>query len=191
MKITIPQHANFIINTLMEHGYEAYIVGGCVRDSLLCKEPKDWDITTSASPKQVKALFSHTIDTGIEHGTVTVMMGREPYEVTTYRIDGTYEDHRRPKEVVFTKCLKEDLLRRDFTINAMAYNEQEGLIDLYGGKEDLEAGVIRCVGEARQRFDEDALRILRALRFAARLDFSIEEQTKQAMVEKKEFLKDI
>ncbi len=191
MKITIPQHANFIINTLMEHGYEAYIVGGCVRDSLLCKEPKDWDITTSASPKQVKALFSHTIDTGIEHGTVTVMMGREPYEVTTYRIDGTYEGHRRPKEVVFTKCLKEDLLRRDFTINAMAYNEQEGLIDLYGGKEDLEAGVIRCVGEARQRFDEDALRILRALRFAARLDFSIEEQTKQAMVEKKEFLKDI
>lgn len=191
MKITIPQHANFIINTLMEHGYEAYIVGGCVRDSLLCKEPKDWDITTSASPKQVKVLFSHTIDTGIEHGTVTVMMGREPYEVTTYRIDGTYEDHRRPKEVVFTKCLKEDLLRRDFTINAMAYNEQEGLIDLYGGKEDLEAGVIRCVGEARQRFDEDALRILRALRFAARLDFSIEEQTKQAMVEKREFLKDI
>lgn len=191
MKINVPKHANFIIETLMEHGYEAYVVGGCVRDSLLHKEPKDWDITTSASPKQVKQLFSHTIDTGIEHGTVTVMMGKEPYEVTTYRIDGKYEDHRRPTEVTFTKCLKEDLLRRDFTINAMAYNEKEGLIDLYGGVEDLEIGLIRCVGEARQRFDEDALRILRALRFAARFDFTIEETTRQAMVEKKEFLKDI
>lgn len=191
MKINMPRHASFIIETLMEHGHEAYVVGGCVRDSLLFKEPKDWDITTSASPKEVKQLFSHTIDTGIAHGTVTVMMGKEPYEVTTYRIDGEYQDHRRPTEVVFTKSLKEDLLRRDFTINAMAYNDKEGLIDLYGGKEDLKSGMIRCVGEAEKRFDEDALRILRALRFAARFDFVIEESTKQAMVKKKEFLRDI
>lgn len=191
MKIDMPEAASFIIQTLTEHGFEAYIVGGCVRDSLLGTEPKDWDITTSASPAEVKSLFSRTIDTGIEHGTVTVLMGKEPYEVTTYRVDGKYEDHRRPTEVTFTKSLKEDLLRRDFTINAMAYNDREGLVDLYGGVEDLEKGMIRCVGVATQRFDEDALRILRALRFAARLDFQIEESTRQAMIEKKEFLRQI
>lgn len=191
MKIEMPKNAAWIIDQLMQHGYEAYIVGGCVRDSLLGVVPKDWDITTSASPEEVKELFSHTIDTGIEHGTVTVLLDKEPYEVTTYRIDGKYEDHRRPTKVTFTKSLKEDLLRRDFTINAMAYNEKEGLIDLYGGVEDLKKGLIRCVGIASHRFDEDALRILRALRFAARLNFAIEEETKQAMVEKKEFLKDI
>jgi tRNA nucleotidyltransferase (CCA-adding enzyme) len=176
---------------LTDHGYEAYIVGGCVRDALLHVEPKDWDITTSASPEEVKQLFSHTVDTGIEHGTVTVLLDHEPYEVTTYRVDGKYEDHRRPSEVTFTKSLKEDLLRRDFTINAMAYNDQEGLIDLYGGEEDLAKGLIRCVGVANQRFDEDALRILRALRFAARLDFTIEEETRLAMIAKKEFLRQI
>lgn len=191
MKIEMPKNAAWIIDQLMQHGYEAYIVGGCVRDSLLGVAPKDWDITTSASPEEVKELFSHTIDTGIEHGTVTVLLEKEPYEVTTYRIDGKYEDHRRPTEVTFTKSLKEDLLRRDFTINAMAYNESEGLIDLYGGVKDLEDGLIRCVGIASHRFDEDALRILRALRFAARLNFTIEDETRQAMVEKKEFLKDI
>ncbi len=191
MKINIPKHANFIIHTLQEHGYEAYVVGGCVRDSLLGQKPKDWDITTSASPYEVKELFAHTIDTGLQHGTVTIMMDKEPYEVTTYRMDGDYVDHRRPTEVIFTKSLAEDVLRRDFTINAMAYNDEAGLVDLHHGKEDLEQGIIRCVGVARDRFDEDALRILRALRFAARFDFAIEEETKKAMVEKKAFLKDI
>lgn len=191
MKIHMPDNARYIIDRLTEHGYEAYIVGGCVRDSLLGNEPKDWDITTSASPFEVKALFSHTVDTGLQHGTVTVLRDREPYEVTTYRVDGKYEDHRHPSEVTFTKSLEEDVLRRDFTINAMAYNDEEGLIDLHGGAEDLKNGVIRCVGTAAQRFDEDALRILRALRFAARFDFQIEDATKQAMIEKRSFLKDI
>ena len=191
MKIQVPEHAKFIIGTLQAHGHEAYVVGGCVRDSLLGRTPKDWDITTSASPEQVKDLFSHTIDTGLQHGTVTVLLGRQAYEVTTYRVDGAYEDHRRPSQVLFTKSLAEDVLRRDFTINAMAYNDEEGLIDLHGGADDLKNGVIRCVGVAADRFDEDALRILRALRFAARFDFSIEEETKKAMVEKKEFLRDI
>ena len=137
MKIHMPDNARYIIDRLTEHGYEAYIVGGCVRDSLLGNEPKDWDITTSASPFEVKALFSHTVDTGLQHGTVTVLRDGEPYEVTTYRVDGKYEDHRRPSEVTFTKSLEEDVLRRDFTINAMAYNDEEGLIDLHGGAEDL------------------------------------------------------
>lgn len=191
MKINMPEAASFIIHKLTRHGFEAYIVGGCVRDSLLQVEPKDWDITTSASPTEVKQLFSRTIDTGIEHGTVTVLIHKEPYEVTTYRIDGKYTDHRRPLEVTFTKSLREDLLRRDFTINAMAYNDDEGLVDFYGGVDDLKRGVIRCVGVASQRFDEDALRILRALRFAARLDFQIEEATRQAMIKKREFLRQI
>lgn len=191
MRISMPDNARAIIDKLTKHGYEAYIVGGCVRDSLLGNEPKDWDITTSASPFEVKNLFSHTIDTGLQHGTVTILLDGETYEVTTYRVDGKYEDHRRPTEVTFTKSLKEDVLRRDFTINAMAYNDEEGLIDLHGGAKDLKEGIIRCVGIADQRFDEDALRILRALRFAARFDFVIEDSTKKAMIEKKEFLKDI
>ena len=171
MKIQIPSGANYIIKTLMAHGYEAYVVGGCVRDSILHKTPQDWDITTSATPEQTKALFPRTIDTGIEHGTVTVMIQREGYEVTTYRVDGKYEDHRRPKEVTFTASLLEDLKRRDFTINAMAYNPEEGLVDAFCGAEDLEKGIIRCVGIPQERFDEDALRILRAVRFAAQLNF--------------------
>ena len=191
MKINIPEHAEKIINVLEQAGFEAYVVGGCVRDSLLHKEPKDWDITTSAKPEQVKALFARTIDTGIEHGTVTVMMDKVGYEVTTYREDGEYKDHRRPMGVIFTSSLKDDLKRRDFTINAMAYNETEGLVDLFGGKEDLESGILRCVGEARDRFDEDALRILRALRFSAQLNFELEEKTKKAMKEKCVFLRDI
>lgn len=191
MKIQMPEAANYIIQTLMAHGYEAYIVGGCVRDSVLGRTPQDWDITTSATPEQTKALFRRTIDTGIEHGTVTIMMDHVGYEVTTYRVDGKYEDHRRPKEVTFTASLLEDLKRRDFTINAMAYNEQEGLVDIFGGAEDLRLGIIRCVGVPQERFDEDALRILRAVRFAAQLDFEIEAKTRQAIREKAEFLRDI
>lgn len=189
--INIPVHANRIIHTLQEAGYEAYIVGGCVRDAVLGREPDDWDITTSARPEEVKALFSRTIDTGIAHGTVTVMYGKEGYEVTTYRVDGKYEDHRRPSSVSFTASLMEDMKRRDFTINAMAYNDEEGILDHFEGMKDLERRRIRCVGEPSERFDEDALRILRAVRFAAQLDFSIDERTKEAIRRQAVFLKDI
>ena len=179
MKIQLPEKVNMIINRLQEHGYEAYAVGGCVRDSILGRVPDDWDITTSATPLETKALFQRTFDTGIEHGTITVLIDKDAFEVTTYRVDGEYEDNRHPKEVTFTRCLKEDLLRRDFTINAMAYNESEGLVDIFGGIQDLQDGVIRCVGNAEERFGEDALRILRAVRFAAQLDFDIEEGTRK------------
>lgn len=182
MKITLPEKVKKIIHTLKSHGYEAYAVGGCVRDSILGREPEDWDITTSALPEETKALFERTFDMGIEHGTITVLMGKEGFEVTTYRIDGKYEDNRHPKQVTFTRCLREDLLRRDFTINAMAYNEEEGIVDIFGGMEDLKEGVIRCVGNAKERFGEDALRILRAVRFSAQLGFSIEEETKAGIV---------
>lgn len=182
-KIDLPKKVSRIIDTLQEHGYEAYAVGGCVRDTILGRIPEDWDITTSATPVQVKELFSYTIDTGIEHGTVTVMLDREGFEVTTYRVDGEYEDNRHPKEVSFTRNLKEDLKRRDFTINAMAYNDTEGLVDIFGGIKDLQSGVIRCVGNARERFGEDALRILRAVRFAAQLGFRVESKTTEAASE--------
>lgn len=165
----------------MKAGYDAYAVGGCVRDSLLGRTPQDWDITTSARPQTVKELFAHTVDTGIRHGTVTVLLCHNGYEVTTYRIDGEYEDGRHPKSVTFTGELKEDLKRRDFTINAMAYNEEEGLIDAFGGRQDLEKGIIRCVGDPKDRFCEDALRMLRAVRFAAQLGFTIEEETGAAI----------
>ena len=161
--VRIPADAEKIIAILEQAGYEAYVVGGCVRDSILGREPGDWDITTSASPEQVKALFPRTIDTGIVHGTVTVMLNHVGYEVTTYRVDGVYEDGRHPKSVTFTRSLSEDLLRRDFTINAMAYNPRTGLVDLYDGIGDLQRGCIRCVGNPTERFSEDALRILRAL----------------------------
>lgn len=182
MKINLPNSVKKIIETLEKHGYEAYAVGGCVRDCLLGKEPKDWDITTSAKPEEVKALFRRTIDTGIQHGTVTIMMEHEGYEVTTYRIDGEYEDGRHPKEVIFTAHLVEDLKRRDFTINAMAYSDRTGVVDEFDGIGDLKRGVIRCVGVAEERFTEDALRILRAVRFSAQLGFSIEKSTMQAIV---------
>ena len=152
MNIVLPQDVIQIIERLESCGHEAYAVGGCVRDSILGKEPADWDITTSASPEEVKALFTHTIDTGIAHGTVTIMCGKCGYEVTTYRIDGEYKDGRHPESVAFTNLLSEDLRRRDFTINAMAYNQTEGLVDLFGGMQDLQDGVIRCVGEATERF---------------------------------------
>ncbi len=181
MRIEIPKKARYILNTIIDAGFEAYVVGGCVRDSILGRQPEDWDITTSAKPEQVKMLFSRTIDTGIQHGTVTVMMDKEGFEVTTYRIDGKYEDSRHPKEVIFTPNLEEDLKRRDFTINAMAYNEQVGLVDIFGGMEDIEKKVIRCVGNAKERFSEDALRIMRAIRFSAQLGYRIEEKTKEAI----------
>ncbi len=209
MKIEMPAGAGFIITELNRHGYEAFIVGGCVRDALLGKTPNDWDITTSAPPEAVKDIFlqrqgTKTVDTGIQHGTVTVIVGRglmhelteddtQPYafEVTTYRVDGRYEDHRRPSEVTFTASLEEDLKRRDFTINAMAYNDDRGIIDIFGGRRDLEDGIIRCVGNPSERFDEDVLRILRAVRFAAQLGFKIDEPTRKAMQEQAEFLRDI
>lgn len=182
MKIQLPEKVNTIIHTLQEHGYEAYAVGGCVRDSILGRVPDDWDITTSATPLETKSLFAKTFDTGIEHGTITVLMDKDAFEVTTYRVDGKYEDSRHPSEVTFTRSLSEDLLRRDFTINAMAYNDNEGLVDIFGGMQDLENQTIRCVGNAKARFGEDALRILRAVRFAAQLGFEIEEETKEAII---------
>ena len=177
----MPEKAKKVVNTIQAAGFEAYVVGGCVRDSILGRQPQDWDITTSAKPEQVKALFPRTIDTGLQHGTVTVMQDREGFEVTTYRIDGEYEDSRHPKEVIFTPNLEEDLKRRDFTINAMAYNEEKGLVDIFGGMEDIRFGRIRCVGRAEERFGEDALRMLRAIRFSAQLGYEIDEETKQGI----------
>lgn len=183
MKIALPRDVKFIIDRLHDAGYEAYAVGGCVRDSILGREPDDWDITTSAKPMEVKRLFRPTIDTGLQHGTVTVLKDHVGYEVTTYRIDGIYEDGRHPKGVTFTSDLKEDLLRRDFTINAMAYNDEEGLIDEYGGLADIENKVIRCVGDPKERFTEDALRMMRAVRFAAQLGYKIDDDTREAVKE--------
>lgn len=177
MAIKIPAQVAEIIETIEKAGFEAYAVGGCVRDSLLGRVPGDWDITTSAMPADVKRLFRRTVDTGIQHGTVTVMLGKNGYEVTTYRIDGAYEDGRHPKEVAFTASLLEDLKRRDFTINAMAFNPRTGIVDEFDGMADLKAGIIRAVGCAEERFGEDALRILRAIRFSAQLGFAIEEKT--------------
>ncbi len=191
MNFIIPDKVNKIIEELRNHGFEAYAVGGCVRDMILGRSPKDWDITTSATPIEVKSIFRRTVDTGIVHGTVTVLLDKDHFEVTTYRLDGEYEDNRHPKEVSFTSSLTEDLKRRDFTINAMAYNEIEGVIDLFGGMEDLQKGLIRCVGSAKERFEEDALRILRAVRFSAQLGFTIEEDTLRAVREKAENLKNI
>lgn len=183
MRIELPEKVKTILNILTNAGYEAFAVGGCVRDSMLGKTPWDWDITTSARPAQVKGLFARTVDTGIAHGTVTVLLDREGFEVTTYRIDGEYEDARHPKEVLFTGNLLEDLKRRDFTINAMAYNEIQGLVDAFDGMGDLKRRMIRCVGEARERFTEDALRMLRAVRFGAQLGFSIEPVTRRGIEE--------
>lgn len=180
-KISIPPGAAGILRRLEERGFEAFVVGGCVRDSLLGREPHDWDITTSARPEEVKAIFRRTVDTGIKHGTVTIPTGRDAYEVTTYRIDGEYLDGRHPSGVTFTSSLREDLLRRDFTINAMAYSRSAGLQDYFGGIGDLEKGVIRAVGDPSQRFSEDALRIMRAVRFAAQLGYEIDGGTLDAM----------
>ena len=180
MKINMPNDVTYIIEQLNNAGFEAYAVGGCVRDSILGRTPDDWDITTSARPEEIKSIFRRTVDTGIQHGTVTVMIKNNGYEVTTYRIDGEYTDHRRPDGVTFTSKLSEDLMRRDFTINAMAYNDAQGIIDLYGGLQDIERKLIRCVGNPEDRFDEDALRIMRAVRFAAQLGFEIDKETEKA-----------
>jgi len=181
--VNLPENVQAIITTLENAGYEAYAVGGCVRDTLLNKEPDDWDITTSATPGQAKSLFARTIDTGIQHGTITVLIGKETYEVTTYRIDGEYEDSRHPKEVIFTSNLLEDLKRRDFTINAMAYNDRSGIVDAFGGMQDLENKIIRCVGNPKERFSEDALRMMRAVRFSGQLGYAIEQATAEAVKE--------
>ena len=181
MKIELPRKVVLIIKNLQRHGYDAYAVGGCVRASILNRKPEDWDITTSAKPEQVKRIFRRTVDTGIEHGTVTVLIGKDGFEVTTYRVDGLYEDGRHPKEVTFTSRLEEDLKRRDFTINAMAYNDDERLVDAFGGMRDLNYHLIRCVGDPKERFSEDALRILRAVRFSAQLAFPIEPETAEAI----------
>ena len=181
--LKIPVNVQAIIDKLTKSGYEAYVVGGCVRDSVLDRQPDDWDVTTSAKPSEIKKVFARTVDTGIAHGTVTVLSGGEGIEVTTYRIDGQYEDHRHPDKVEFTTSLEQDLQRRDFTINAMAYNDKVGLVDPFEGIADLKYRNIRCVGEPDKRFDEDALRILRAVRFAAQLDFVIDTKTQAAIKE--------
>ena len=191
IKIEMPRDVREIIEALEHAGFEAFAVGGCVRDAVLGRIPADWDITTSAMPEEVKALFPRTIDTGILHGTVTVMKNHVGYEVTTYRIDGEYEDARHPKEVSFTSNLIEDLKRRDFTINAMAYNDRVGLVDEFDGIGDLKNKIIRCVGEPKDRFCEDALRMLRAVRFSAQLGFAIDQKTKAAIGELAENLRKI
>lgn len=184
MTMDMPKNVDTAINLLQSAGFEAYAVGGCVRDSLLGKTPNDWDITTSAKPEDMKSVFAdfHCIDTGIKHGTVTVVIDGEPLEITTFRLDGEYEDNRHPKSVTFTSNLGADLGRRDFTVNAMAYSKKTGTVDLFGGQNDLKNKIIRCVGDPDRRFNEDALRILRALRFASALDFEIEEKTAQSLL---------
>ena len=178
VRIEMPYEAEWIIKKIRERGFEAFAVGGCVRDTLLGRTPGDWDITTSAKPEEVKAIFGKTVDTGLQH-----IKNRKGYEVTTYRIDGEYRDGRHPDSVEFTSSLLEDLKRRDFTINAMAYSHETGIVDAFDGMGDLEKKVIRCVGCPRDRFTEDALRILRAIRFAAQLGFSIEGETYGAIRE--------
>lgn len=181
--ITLPEDVNALLQTLNNGGYEAYIVGGCVRDSILGRIPQDWDITTSALPEQTKALFPHTFDTGIQHGTITVVLNKTNYEITTYRIDGDYADGRHPDEVSFTSNLEEDLLRRDFTMNAIVYHPAEGFRDPFGGQEDISRSLIRGVGEPAKRFQEDALRMLRCVRFAAQLGFQVDDATYTALQE--------
>lgn len=193
MTMDMPKNVDITINLLQSAGFEAYAVGGCVRDSLLGKTPNDWDITTSAKPENMKSVFAdfHCIDTGIKHGTVTVVIDGEPLEITTFRLDGEYEDNRHPKSVTFTSNLGADLGRRDFTVNAMAYSKMTGTVDLFGGQNDLKNGIIRCVGDPDRRFNEDALRILRALRFASALDFEIEEKTAQSLLKNRALLGNI
>lgn len=183
MKIRPTERVMYILRVLKESGYDAYAAGGCIRDSVMGVEPKDWDIATSAVPSVVKKLFPKTVDTGLRHGTVTVLLDGEAFEVTTFRIDGRYEDNRRPEHVEFTNQIEEDLRRRDFTINAMAWNEEKGLIDPFGGMRDIAAKCVRCVGEPAERFHEDALRMLRAVRFAARLGFKLDPDTKRGIAE--------
>ncbi|MGN0755199.1 MAG: CCA tRNA nucleotidyltransferase [Aristaeellaceae bacterium] len=189
----LPEGAAFVLNRLEERGFQAYVVGGCVRDTLLGRVPKDWDICTDALPPQLQRVFAdcRVIETGLKHGTLTVLQGQEPYEVTTFRVDGEYTDHRHPDEVVFVSDVREDLSRRDFTVNAMAWSPSAGLVDAFGGQADLAAGVIRCVGDPYRRFGEDALRIMRALRFAAVYGFSIAPETDAAIHALKDTMGDV
>ena len=187
----LPSNTEYIIETLQKNGYEAYAVGGCVRDMLNSDTPHDFDITTSAEPEVVISLFEKTVPTGIKHGTVTVIINGVPNEVTTYRTDGEYRDHRRPDSVIFVKSLREDLARRDFTVNAMAYNKRDGLKDFFGGKQDIQNRILRAVGEPERRFYEDALRILRLFRFSSVLGFNIEENTLKAALEYAPTLKSV
>ncbi len=189
--MNLPKNVKYIIETLEKNNFEAYAVGGCVRDCLMGVLPKDYDITTNALPEQVQGLFNKTIETGIEHGTITVVEDGENYEITTYRIDGEYLDNRRPEKVVFTPNLKEDLLRRDFTINAIAYNDTKGFQDFFSGQDHIREKKIIAVGDARKRFDEDSLRIYRGVRFACQLGFEIQEETKIAMIEKAELTQNL
>lgn len=191
IQIILPDKVRHIITEINNAGFEAYAVGGCVRDSILGRIPQDWDITTSAKPLDIKKIFRRTIDTGIQHGTVTVMLGNEGFEVTTYRIDGAYEDSRHPQDVTFTDKLTEDLRRRDFTINAMAYSDETGIIDEFDGLECIEKKLIKAVGDPMERLTEDALRILRAIRFSAQLDYEIDENTKDAILKLAPNLKNI
>ncbi|MBQ2581581.1 MAG: CCA tRNA nucleotidyltransferase [Ruminococcus sp.] len=193
MKISIPDYAQKALSLLHAQGFKAYIVGGCVRDAVLGKTPNDYDICTDCTPDVMKKVFSGftTIETGIKHGTLTVLIDRQPLEITTFRSDGTYTDHRKPDSVKFEKELSEDLKRRDFTVNALCCNDDEGVVDMFGGLDDIKNKVIKCVGKPQERFDEDALRILRALRFSSVLDFEIEPATSQAIHEQKELLRAI
>ncbi len=179
----IPQEVHDIIEKIEYNGYEAYIVGGCVRDCVMGVTPHDYDLCTNALPEKILEIFNDDdiIDAGLKHGTVGVIRNHNVYEITTYRIDGIYSDGRHPDSVQFTSLLSEDLRRRDFTINAMAYNPKTGLVDIYGGQEDIKKGIIRCVGMAKERFEEDALRILRAIRFASRFNFDIDTDTAHEM----------
>lgn len=189
----LPAGAAFVLERLGKSGFSAYVVGGCVRDSLLGRAPKDWDVCTSALPEEMQRVFAdcRVIETGLKHGTLTVLFEHEPYEVTTFRVDGEYTDHRHPDQVTFVREVEADLSRRDFTVNAMAYHPVEGLVDAFGGQEDLARGVIRCVGEPEKRFTEDALRILRALRFASVYGFTIEEKTADAIHALKDTLRQV
>lgn len=193
MKISLPPKVKYIIDKIHENNFEAYIVGGCVRDAILGIKPNDYDITTNATPKTIKNIFRDfkCIETGIEHGTISVVIDEEIYEITTYRIEGEYKDHRRPENVDFTNKLEEDLKRRDFTINAMAYNENEGLVDLFGGKRDIENKIIKTVGNPYDRFNEDGLRMIRAIRFSSKLDFQIEKDTLLAIYDNATIIKNI
>ena len=191
MNLNIPKKIERILQKINSAGYEAYIVGGCVRDCLLQRQPQDWDFTTSAEPEQIKKIFNRTYDTGLQHGTVTVLWEGEHYEITTYRIEGKYDDCRHPNNVTFTKSLKEDLQRRDFTINAIAYHPQQGIKDYFLGQKHIEQKIIKGVGNATERFQEDALRMLRALRFSAQIGFDIEQSTYEALQQQKELIKKI
>ena len=191
--IALPSQINTIFDTLSRNGHEAYVVGGCVRDFIMGKQPHDWDVTTSASPEEIKASFAgfRTIDTGIQHGTVTVIVDSEPFEITSFRIDGEYTDNRHPDSVQFTKNINEDLARRDFTMNAIAYNPETGFIDPFDGKTDIKNKIIRCVGDPDKRFNEDALRILRALRFSSALGFTIEDNTSESIIKNENLISNV